>query len=143
VFERFDGDARQAVVLAQGEARALGHNYIGTEHVLLGIARQAEGVASRVIAEAGTARTRRRFATCSGASIRAFERSSSGLLGSCSARKRGRRTPRDPAAAWRLAGELDLERLAVNPHGSAEPLDHADGNRGAEIAQLLTEHDAR
>jgi ATP-dependent Clp protease ATP-binding subunit ClpC len=49
VFERFTERARQVVVLAQDEARALGHNYIGTEHILLGLLREEEGVAARVL----------------------------------------------------------------------------------------------
>jgi ATP-dependent Clp protease ATP-binding subunit ClpA len=48
VFERFTERARQVVVLAQDEARAFGHNYIGTEHLLLGLLRE-EGVAARVL----------------------------------------------------------------------------------------------
>jgi hypothetical protein len=49
VFERFTERARQAVVLAQDEARVLKHNYIGTEHLLLGLLREEEGVAARVL----------------------------------------------------------------------------------------------
>jgi ATP-dependent Clp protease ATP-binding subunit ClpC len=49
VFERFTKRARHSVVLAQGEARALKHNYIGTEHLLLGLLREEEGVAARVL----------------------------------------------------------------------------------------------
>jgi ATP-dependent Clp protease ATP-binding subunit ClpC len=49
VFERFSERARQVVVLAQDEARALKHNYIGTEHLLLGLLREEEGVAARVL----------------------------------------------------------------------------------------------
>src|SRR3979490_2315309 len=45
--------ARQVVVLAQDEARALRHNYIGTEHLLLGLLRQEEGVAARVLESLG------------------------------------------------------------------------------------------
>ena len=48
MFERFTERARQVVVLAQDEARALGHNYIGTEHILLGLLREEEGLAARV-----------------------------------------------------------------------------------------------
>jgi ATP-dependent Clp protease ATP-binding subunit ClpC len=44
VFERFTEPARQVVVLAQDEARALRHNYIGTEHILLGLLREREGL---------------------------------------------------------------------------------------------------
>jgi ATP-dependent Clp protease ATP-binding subunit ClpC len=49
VFERFTERARQVVVLAQEEARALRHNYIGTEHVLLGLLREEQGIAARVL----------------------------------------------------------------------------------------------
>jgi hypothetical protein len=49
VFERFTERARQAVVLAQEEARTLRHNYIGTEHILLGLVREEEGLAARVL----------------------------------------------------------------------------------------------
>jgi ATP-dependent Clp protease ATP-binding subunit ClpC len=49
VFERFTERARQVVVLAQEEARALRHNYIGTEHLLLGLLREEEGIAARVL----------------------------------------------------------------------------------------------
>mgnify|MGYP000061768868 CR=1 FL=1 len=50
MFERFTERARQVVVLAQDEARALGHDYIGTEHILLGLLREEEGLAARVLA---------------------------------------------------------------------------------------------
>lgn len=53
IFERFTERARQIVVLAQDEARQLKHNYIGTEHILLGILREQEGLANRVLAEFG------------------------------------------------------------------------------------------
>src|SRR5438128_3388442 len=49
MFERFTERARQVVVLAQDEARALRHNYIGTEHLLLGLIREEEGLAARVL----------------------------------------------------------------------------------------------
>ena len=49
MFERFTERARQVVVLAQEEARTLKHNYIGTEHLLLGILREDEGLAARVL----------------------------------------------------------------------------------------------
>jgi len=51
MFERFTERARQVVVLAQGEARELKHNYIGTEHLLLGLLREEEGIAARVLAQ--------------------------------------------------------------------------------------------
>ncbi|MCL5735355.1 MAG: ATP-dependent Clp protease ATP-binding subunit, partial [Actinobacteria bacterium] len=49
MFERFTERARQVIVLAQEEARTLRHNYIGTEHLLLGLLREADGVAARVL----------------------------------------------------------------------------------------------
>ena len=53
MFERFTERARQVVVLAQDEARALKHNYIGTEHILLGLLREEEGLAARVLESLG------------------------------------------------------------------------------------------
>ena len=49
VFERFTDRARRVVVLAQEEARLLSHNYIGTEHLLLGLIHEGEGVAAQVL----------------------------------------------------------------------------------------------
>ena len=49
MFERFTERARQVLVLAQDESRLLGHNYIGTEHLLLGLLREEEGLAARVL----------------------------------------------------------------------------------------------
>ncbi len=49
MFERFTERARQVVVLAQDEARTLKHNYIGTEHILLGLLREEEGLAAGVL----------------------------------------------------------------------------------------------
>jgi ATP-dependent Clp protease ATP-binding subunit ClpC len=55
VFERFTERARQVVVLAQDEARALKHDYLGTEHILLGLLREEEGLAARVLESLGIA----------------------------------------------------------------------------------------
>ena len=49
MFERFTERARQVVVLAQKEARTLKHGYVGTEHVLLGLLRERDGIAARVL----------------------------------------------------------------------------------------------
>jgi ATP-dependent Clp protease ATP-binding subunit ClpC len=49
MFERFTVRARKVVVLAQEEARMLNHNYIGTEHILLGLIREGEGVAATAL----------------------------------------------------------------------------------------------
>ncbi|WP_263247077.1 ATP-dependent Clp protease ATP-binding subunit [Saccharopolyspora rosea] len=53
MFERFTDRARRVVVLAQEEARGFGHNYIGTEHVLLGLLQEGEGVAARALESLG------------------------------------------------------------------------------------------
>ncbi len=52
-FERFTGRARRALGLAQEEAHRLGHNYIGTEHILIGLAREGNGVAAQVLGALG------------------------------------------------------------------------------------------
>jgi Clp amino terminal domain, pathogenicity island component len=49
MFERFTERARRIVVLAQEEARRLDHSYIGTEHILLGLIREGDGVAAQVL----------------------------------------------------------------------------------------------
>jgi ATP-dependent Clp protease ATP-binding subunit ClpA len=49
MFERFTDRARRVVVLAQEEARLLNHNYIGTEHLLLGLAHEGQGVAAKAL----------------------------------------------------------------------------------------------
>jgi ATP-dependent Clp protease ATP-binding subunit ClpA len=53
MFERFTDQARRVVVLAQDEARMLRHNYIGTEHILLGLIREGQGVAARALESLG------------------------------------------------------------------------------------------
>jgi ATP-dependent Clp protease ATP-binding subunit ClpA len=53
VFERFTERARRVVVLAQEEARMLNHNYIGIEHILLGLVREGEGVAAKALESLG------------------------------------------------------------------------------------------
>lgn len=49
MFERFTDRARRVIVLAQDEARSLKHNYLGTEHILLGLIREGEGVAAKAL----------------------------------------------------------------------------------------------
>jgi ATP-dependent Clp protease ATP-binding subunit ClpC len=53
MFERFSDRARRVVVLAQEEARTLNHNYIGTEHILLGLIHEGEGVAAKALESLG------------------------------------------------------------------------------------------
>src|SRR5215467_1394669 len=53
MFERFTDRARRVVVLAQDEARVLNHDYIGTEHILLGLIQEGEGVAAKALESLG------------------------------------------------------------------------------------------
>jgi ATP-dependent Clp protease ATP-binding subunit ClpC len=53
MFERFTDRARRVVVLAQEEARLLNHSYIGTEHILLGLIHEGEGVAAKALESLG------------------------------------------------------------------------------------------
>jgi len=53
LFERFTDRARRVVVLAQDEAKMLNHNYIGTEHILLGLIHEGEGVAAKALEQMG------------------------------------------------------------------------------------------
>jgi ATP-dependent Clp protease ATP-binding subunit ClpC len=53
MFERFTDRARRVVVQAQEEARTLGHSYVGTEHILLGLLSEGEGAGARVLTELG------------------------------------------------------------------------------------------
>jgi ATP-dependent Clp protease ATP-binding subunit ClpC len=57
VFERFTDRARRAIVLAQEDARLLDHNYIGTEHLLLGLIHEGDGVAAKALASLGISLT--------------------------------------------------------------------------------------
>jgi len=56
MFERFTDRARRVIVLAQQEARMLSHNYIGTEHLLLGLIAEADGVGAQIVARLGASR---------------------------------------------------------------------------------------
>jgi ATP-dependent Clp protease ATP-binding subunit ClpC len=53
LFERFTDRARRVIVLAQEAAKGLGHNYLGTEHILLGVIREGDGIGAQVLVEAG------------------------------------------------------------------------------------------
>ena len=61
-FEKFSERARRVLSLAQEEAQRFNHNYIGTEHILLGLVRETEGVAARVLANLGIDLTKVRSA---------------------------------------------------------------------------------
>ncbi len=53
MFERFNSEARGVLVLAQEQARSLGHEWVGTEHLLLGLAAQVDGTAAEALSEVG------------------------------------------------------------------------------------------
>ncbi|MDR2929679.1 MAG: ATP-dependent Clp protease ATP-binding subunit [Propionibacteriaceae bacterium] len=53
MFERFTDRARRVVILAQDEARAMNHNYVGTEHILLGLIHEGEGIAAKALGQLG------------------------------------------------------------------------------------------
>ena len=53
MFERFTDRARRVVVMAQEEARMLNHSFIGTEHILLGLIHEGDGVAAQVLVKRG------------------------------------------------------------------------------------------
>ena len=52
-FEKFSERARRVLTLAQEEAQHLNHNYIGTEHILLGLVREEDGIAAKVLSNMG------------------------------------------------------------------------------------------
>jgi len=56
MFERFTDRARRVVVLAQDEARMLNHDFIGTEHILLGLTREGQGAAASALQSLGISR---------------------------------------------------------------------------------------
>ena len=61
-FEKFSERARKVLILAQEEAQRFNHNYIGTEHILLGLVREGEGVAAKVLVNLGADLTKVRSA---------------------------------------------------------------------------------
>ena len=61
-FEKFSERARRVLTIAQEEARQLNHNYIGTEHILLGLSREEEGIAAKVLTNLGVSLSKIRSA---------------------------------------------------------------------------------
>ena len=53
MFERFTDRARRVLVLAQEEAKELNHNFIGTEHIMLGLLKEGEGIAAKALESLG------------------------------------------------------------------------------------------
>jgi ATP-dependent Clp protease ATP-binding subunit ClpA len=86
MFERFTDRARRVVVLAQEEARMLNHNYIGTEHILLGLIHEGEGVAAKALESLGISPpVPRRSWSCRSARPSSWATTTSARSTSCSA----------------------------------------------------------
>jgi ATP-dependent Clp protease ATP-binding subunit ClpA len=97
-FDRFTERARKVLTLAQEEAQRFNHNYIGTEHLLLGLVREGEGVAAKVLSNLGIELTKVRSAV--EFIIGRGERQVIGEIG-LTPRAKGHRTcSRRGAAAW-------------------------------------------
>jgi ATP-dependent Clp protease ATP-binding subunit ClpA len=96
MFERFSTEARRVVVLAQEEADELGHDYVGTEHLLLGLVADETGAAGRVLAELGVIRDQ----------LREDVREAVGIRGSHGGRL-------DPAALATIGIDFDEVRRRV------------------------------
>ena len=75
-FDKFTERARKVLTLAQEEAQRFNHNYIGTEHLLLGLVREGEGVAARVLDNLGVELEQGPHAPSSSSSAAAIGRSS-------------------------------------------------------------------
>ena len=122
MFERFTGEARATVVVAQDSARFLGHRHIGTEHVLLGLVRGADSVAGRVLAGVGVTHER--------------------VLADIERIEQARQEPerdlveKDTAALRTIGIDLDAVRAAVEESFGPGALDngtgatHGDGSLG-------------
>ena len=96
MFERFNPEARHVIVLAQEEAEQLGHDYVGTEHLLLGLVAEETSAAGRVLADLGVIR----------AQLREDVREAVGFRGS-----HGERV--DPVALATIGIDLDEVRRRV------------------------------
>src|SRR5215475_12475501 len=127
MFERFTNRARHAVVLAQEEARRLHHSYIGTEHVLLGLLGEPDGLAGRALAGAGM-------------SLEAARNEVTAIVGTGSASVSGH-IPFTPRAKKVL--ELSLRealQLHHNYIGTEHILLGLIGEGEGVAAQVLTQH---
>jgi ATP-dependent Clp protease ATP-binding subunit ClpA len=108
MFETFTDPARRVVVLAQEEARMLNHNYIGAEHILLGLIYECEGVAAKAQESLGSAW--RRHASRS-------RRSSARASSPHQAMSRSRRESRRPSSC-RGKNALSSAALTLTPSTS-------------------------
>jgi hypothetical protein len=131
-FERFTKEARRVVTLAQVEAKALGHNYIGTEHLLLGVLASEEGAGALALTEFGVTLTEARADV---------ER----IIGEGDAperlqRRRGPRMPFTPKAKKVLELSLRIARKLKDDHiGSEHILVALFEEREGVASQILRE----
>src|SRR6266566_4084285 len=134
MFERFSDRARRVVVLAQEEARMLNHNYIGTEHLLLGLIREGDGVAAQVLVKLGADLNRVRQQVIQ--LLHGYQ--GTDVIGAGSRRgKRARARLLDDALAWIDA--LDRRLAAIERWVGLRPdLD----DLAQEIAQVRREKEA-
>ena len=95
MFKRFSDPARHVVVLAQEEARMLNHNYIGTEHILLGLIHEGEGVGAKALESLNI-------------SLEAVRDRVEEIIGQGQARRRG--TSRSPPAPRRSSSSRSARR---------------------------------
>ena len=134
MFERFTDRSLRVVVLAQEEARRLDHNYIGTEHILLGLLREGDGVAAQVLVRLGADldRVRERVIRL----LHGFEGEDVESAGS----RPGGRAPADlPDDALARFDALDRRLTALERWVSMQPdLEDLD----QEIAQVRREKEA-
>ena len=154
MFERFTERARQVVVLAQDEARALKHNYIGTEHILLGLLREEEGLAARVLEQLwlcsaypdariwcnriagymGSARVDAGF--CMSAALAASNSEDYGFRALSHAFRLQRSVPDAlPERERWLSRKLEQRHVL---HGYGRPLHHVDERIGAALSVLAS-----
>jgi ATP-dependent Clp protease ATP-binding subunit ClpC len=129
MFERFTDRSRRVVVLAQEEARMLGHGHIGTEHLLLGLLHEQSGIASLVLRSAGI--------TIEAARVRVAE-----IIGPGAKPPRGH-IPFTPRAKHvlelALREALQLGERSVNPEHVLRGLIRERDGVGAQVAARLGE----
>jgi len=125
MFERFTDRARRVIVLSQEEAKLLDHNYIGTEHVLLGLIREGEGVAAVALASLGIT-----YDAAAAAVIERIGRGSTHAIGYI---------PLTPRAKQAMEGALRVSLELGNPYIATEHLLLALYRDDASVAvHLLT-----
>ncbi len=123
VFESFTDRARRVLVLAQEEVRLLNHNFIGTEHILLGLVHEGEGVAVQVRTTLGAdvVRLRQQVIALLDGQLSSEAAEAGGV--SVETTRDG---PRCPTCRCLLAGRVGYRVLAVSPVEEPEPFEVVD-----------------